>query len=550
MAKIYFNAIDISNHQGDADFDLDKVLTKNPSIKMVIIKSSEGTGFDDAYDEKFIKIALAHGCIVFVYHFARPSRNGWQKEADFFLSLTLKYKGKVGYCLDWEDKGGASKASWAKSWLDYVAKKTESTPIFYSYESMINANDYSSLVNYPLWCARYRDHVADYNFDMSYAGTAPNVKWWPSYIAWQWTSSGRLDGYNGNLDCSVFYVPEDTVKGYIGGKVAEEVKEEVKYTFATTDPVQISNSGSDENGNYRNGKAGDNNGKEWRIRTWYNRPWNCVLRHPNANVRSYIAELAVRAAKNDKIGYDQNQRNTYWNQLKAVGYDPSKITVACESDCSAGVIANTKAVGYLLNIDKLKNIGASYTGNMRSAYVNAGFTCMTADKYTDQDDYLLAGDILLNDASHTATVVTNGKLSGAEPRQDTASDDYPLLKRGSKGTAVKFLQTVLGGLEVDGSFGAKTEARLIAWQRINGCDPDGEAWVETYTAMIPTLPMLKRGSQGRYVRALQIALGGLEVDGSFGYLTQNAVLQFQSDNDIETDSVVGPITWEHIIKSL
>ena len=39
----------------------------------------------------------------------------------------------------------------------------------------------------------------DKNFDMSSAGKAPVVKWWSSYIGWQWTSVGRLDGYSGNF---------------------------------------------------------------------------------------------------------------------------------------------------------------------------------------------------------------------------------------------------------------------------------------------------------------------------------------------------------------
>ena len=63
-AKVLTRVIDISNHQGKAGLDLNKLLTKHPEIKVVIIKSSEGTGYDDAYDEGFIKIALAHGCIL------------------------------------------------------------------------------------------------------------------------------------------------------------------------------------------------------------------------------------------------------------------------------------------------------------------------------------------------------------------------------------------------------------------------------------------------------------------------------------------------------
>lgn len=86
-----------------------------------------------------------------------------------------------------------------------------------------------------------------------------------------------------------------------------------------------------------------------------------MIRHPNSKVRELIAELAVKAAKNGKIGYDQDKRVTYWSQLQKVGYDPSKITVPCEEDCSAGVMANVKAAGYLLDIEALKNVPITST---------------------------------------------------------------------------------------------------------------------------------------------------------------------------------------------
>lgn len=106
-------------------------------------------------------------------------------------------------------------------------------------------------------------------------------------------------------------------------------------------------------------------GIEWYLRLWYDRPWNCVIRHPNSKVRELIAELAVKAAKNGKIGYDQDKRVTYWSQLQKVGYDPSKIIVPCEEDCSAGVMANVKAAGYLLDIEALKNVPITSTWYMR-----------------------------------------------------------------------------------------------------------------------------------------------------------------------------------------
>ena len=75
----------------------------------------------------------------------------------------------------------------------------------------------------------------------------------------------------------------------------------------------ISNSGHDENGRYSGGRAGDQTGTEWALIPWYSRPWKCVLRHPNSAVRAKIAELAVKAAKNDLVGYDQGQRDVNFN---------------------------------------------------------------------------------------------------------------------------------------------------------------------------------------------------------------------------------------------
>lgn len=249
MAQVLIIGIDISNHQGKAKMDLDKLLTKHPEIRVVIIKSSEGTSFDDAYDEDFIRIALAHGCIVGVYHYARPDKNGWLAEAKFFMSLTKRYKGKVFYVLDWEVRSAAKKVEWAECFLSYVAKETGSTPVFYSYESLINSANYSKITKYPLWVAKYRDYTPDKNFDMSSAGAPPAVSWWSSYIGWQWTSVGRLDGYNGNLDCTAFYVDETALRKCIGGDAtqqAEKTSTEFKYSRSAIVSEAISHIGVKE----------------------------------------------------------------------------------------------------------------------------------------------------------------------------------------------------------------------------------------------------------------------------------------------------------------
>jgi hypothetical protein len=54
---------------------------------------------------------------------------------------------------------------------------------------------------------------------------------------------------------------------------------------------------------------------------------------------------------------------------------------------------------------------------------------------------------------------------------------------------------------------------------------------------------LKRGSSGSNVRYLQTVLGGLKVDGQFGPITDRAVRAFQAAQGLKVDGIVGPITW-------
>ena len=64
------------------------------------------------------------------------------------------------------------------------------------------------------------------------------------------------------------------------------------------------------------------------------------------------------------------------------------------------------------------------------------------------------------------------------------------------------------------------------------------------------MPLIKKGSRGKAVKILQIMLGGLEVDGSFGWKTLNAVVKFQKKRGLEPDGEVGPLTWHALIDTL
>ncbi len=199
--------IDISNWQ--ASMDVAAV-----SADFVILKASEGVDWKDpAFDTLLEKVKKTDKLIGF-YHFARPTANNTpEAEAESFLKFITPSGliGKAILALDWEAENKQNVA-YAKAWLDYVYNKTGVKPWIYMSESVTKNYDWSSVANagYPLWVAKYRDKSQDYNYDMTNAGTAPQVNYWNNYIMWQWTGVGRLDSYNGDIDCNLFYGTADT----------------------------------------------------------------------------------------------------------------------------------------------------------------------------------------------------------------------------------------------------------------------------------------------------------------------------------------------------
>lgn len=101
-------------------------------------------------------------------------------------------------------------------------------------------------------------------------------------------------------------------------------------------------------------------------------------------------------------------------------------------------------------------------------------------------------------------------------------------------------------IESGGSKGLVTSPRALTIE-----NSYGHAWaylpgpiLEDGTPPAPELIILGRNyeSRGERVKALQRALGGLEVDGEFGPLTEVAVSAYQRANGLEVDGVAGPQT--------
>ena len=205
------NGIDISNWQRDINLSAVKA-------DFIIVKATEGIGYVDKSCDMLFQKALSLGKKLGFYHFARPTANNDPiREADFFYENCKGYFGKAIPILDWEAENKQNVA-YAKAWLDRVYQRSGVKPVIYMSESVANAYNWSSVANadYGLWVAKYRDNNQDYNYNMANAGSRPKVKWWKFYCMWQWTSTGRLNGYSGNLDCNVFYGDGTTWDKYAG----------------------------------------------------------------------------------------------------------------------------------------------------------------------------------------------------------------------------------------------------------------------------------------------------------------------------------------------
>jgi hypothetical protein len=87
-----------------------------------------------------------------------------------------------------------------------------------------------------------------------------------------------------------------TGKGLIAGDV---LLNHANHTAMMISSSQLAQASIDENGNIMGGKVGDQTGYEIHTRSYYNYPWNCVLRYPEA------AKPAEKVL--DKKGYKKGQ---------------------------------------------------------------------------------------------------------------------------------------------------------------------------------------------------------------------------------------------------
>lgn len=149
-------------------------------------------------------------------------------------------------------------------------------------------------------------------------------------------------------------------------------------------------------------------------------------------------------------------------------------------------------------------------------------------------------------------------LSLAVPAKGAYAEQV-LLKQGATGNNVLQLQAQLHKLGyysgvVDGVFGPGTFSAVSNFQKERGLVVDGIAGQATVQALQRLSAIARSGDTSKEtsmsedeVLKLQTKLKAIgyyrgSLDGDFGPLTHSALLDFQSDNGLEVDGVVGPAT--------
>lgn len=185
------NGIDISIYQQNIDLrNIDK------NIKYVYIKATEGVNFIDKAFHKNTQNAKDSGLKYGFYHFMSEATEPSQQAIDFYNAIK-QYDYSLIPVLDIENNTkGRTKTQVTDRVLQFLNKFKELSGIdciIYTYTSFESAYLDSRVANYKCW-------IANYNGGNSY----PSPIIFKNYVGHQYSGSGRVQGYNGQIDVNNF----------------------------------------------------------------------------------------------------------------------------------------------------------------------------------------------------------------------------------------------------------------------------------------------------------------------------------------------------------
>lgn len=219
----------------------------------------------------------------------------------------------------------------------------------------------------------------------------------------------------------------------------------------------------DENGNYRGGRNGDQDGTEVSTQTYYvhKKGW-LLIRPKSVDVANGIAHAMSEACQNNNIGYDQGDRNII-ALVKKYG-SLAKIAVKCDTDCSDLVRACVyQATG--------KDSGDFYTATESAILQKLGLFEPTVEVTTATTLY--DGDILVTKTVGHTVIVVSGRPRAEQEKPEkklgwvqSGNDWYYRIAEGVNAHGWRDIKNA-DGIVRRYYFDSKGKM-LVDWQRISG----------------------------------------------------------------------------------
>lgn len=197
--------VDISNWQKGLDVP---TVVCNGGLSAVVCKATEGLNYVDPTCDGFVQSCLSNGIPFGYYHFG--NNNDAAAEAEYFRNNTKNYEGHGVPILDWESN---QSVEWVNKWVRRYHELTGIWPWVYGNAWRFNQGTVET--NCARWVAGYPSNsITDPNYGLNNSNpyTVNGIT-----AAWQFTSHGRINGYNANLDCNVFYGDVTAWNKYAGG---------------------------------------------------------------------------------------------------------------------------------------------------------------------------------------------------------------------------------------------------------------------------------------------------------------------------------------------
>lgn len=447
-AKSTLNGVDIASYQSNID------ASRLATTDFVIVKFTQGTRYLNPYADRQYSTAKAAGKLMGAYHYAEGKDP--EDEAHHFVSSLGNRVGECVLALDWEGNqnrlfGTGKDVTWCKIFLDMVYEQTGIRPLIYMSKSVCRKHDWAAVAkDYPLWCAQYKSNsITDYQ---SAPWTDSN-----SFGAWkkdtirQYSSHGRIAGYDANVDLDLAYMTADQWRAMASGKAQTE-----------ENPINIAISIAESYLGYHEGANnktifGDTMHKIQPSNMDANAPW----------CDAFVDFVMIKTCEHFGKGAE-TARMVLCGDFDDYTYNSVSLYK------KAGRWSNTPHRG-----DQIFFGGSGHTGIVTS--VESG-TVHTIEG--NKGDEVRRGSYSVNSPS----IIGYGRPRYDLINGDITAKDMPLIKKGSKGYAVKKLQEILNDkgykLTVDGDFGDKTDAAVRAYQKANHLEVDGEVGEKTWASLL------------------------------------------------------------------